>query len=249
VQEFYERHYGPNNAVLTLAGNFDADQAMNLIEHYFGSAERREPPPWKPPPAPSKTRPQRDRVVDQNVRTEALLYGYLIPPMHSPDHYALELLSLVLGDGESSRLHQALVKKLTLAQRASAWTRDFRGPDVLGAMVILSEKAKLKDVERALDAEIARVTKAPPSAAELDRIKRRLRASFVFGMQTNLNRAVQLGEYELYWGDARDIARELERYLAVTPADVQRVAQKYLVSDNRCVVEIAPPAAAEGAKP
>jgi zinc protease len=241
VQEFYARHYGPNNAVLTLAGNFEADQAMGWIERYFGPAERREPPPWKPPPSPEKTRPQRERMTDKNVRTEALLYGYLIPPAHDPDHYALELAALVLADGESSRLHQELVKRLTLAQRASAWTRDYRGPDVFGTMVVLSEKAKLKDVEKAIDAELGKLAQKPPSTTELDRVKRRLRASFVFGMQTNLRRAVELGEYELYWGDARGIARELERYLAVTPADVMRVAAKYLAAGNRCVLEIAPP--------
>jgi len=247
VQEFYARHYGPNNAVLAIAGNFDADLAMEYVERYFGPAEPRQTPPWNPPPTPEKTKPKRERVSDKNVRTEALLYGYMIPPAHTPDHYALEMAALVLADGESSRLHQELVKRLTLAQRASAWTRDYRGPDVFGAMVVLSEKAKLADVQKALDAEIARLTKKAPSQAELDRVKRRLRASFVFGMQTNLRRAVELGEYELYWGDARDISRELERYLAVTPADVQRVAAKYLTDDNRCVLEIAP-AAAEGVK-
>jgi predicted Zn-dependent peptidase len=248
VQEFYQRHYGPNNAVLTLAGNFDLDQAMDMIERYFGPAERREPPPWTPPPAPAQTRPQRERVTDKNVRTEALLYGYLIPPSHTPDHYALEMAALVLGDGESSRLHQELVKRLPLAQRASAYTRDYRGPDVLGAMIVLSEKAKLAQVEKALDGQIERLSKAAPAPAELERIKRRLRASFVFGLQTNLRRAVELGEYEVYWGDARGFARELERYLAVTPADVQRVAAKYLTKNNRCVLEIAPPQTGPGAE-
>jgi len=247
VQDFYQRHYGPNNAVLTLAGNFDPDQAMDMIERYFAPAERREPPPWKPPPTPAQTRPQRERVTDKNVRTEALLYGFMIPPAHTPDHYALEVAALVLGDGESSRLHQELVKRLTLAQRASAWTRDYRGPDVFGAMIVLSEKAKLKDVEKALDGELAKLAKTAPSAAELERVKRRLRASFVFGLQTNLRRAVELGEYELYWGDARGISRELEHYMAITPQDVQRVAAKYLTQGNRVVLEIAPPAA-EGAK-
>ena len=115
VQDFYQRHYGPNNAVLTIAGNFDLDQAMDMVERYFGPAERREPPPWKPPPAPAQTRPQRERVADKNVRTEALLYGFMIPPAHTEDHYALEMAALVLGDGESSRLHQELVKRLSLS--------------------------------------------------------------------------------------------------------------------------------------
>ncbi len=251
VKDFYASHYGPNNAVLTIAGNFDVDQAMGWVERYFGPAEQRKAPPFAPPATPERTRPQRERVIDKNAKTEALLYGFLIPPSHTPDHYALELAALLLGDGESARLHQQLVKKLGLAQRISAYTRDYRGPDAFGLNVILSERAKLGEVEKALDAELATLAKAPPSEAELARVRRRLRASYVFGMQTNMRRAIELGEYELYWGDARGIARELEHYLAVTAADVQRVVAKYLKNDNRCVIEIAPPpgATAPGTPP
>ncbi|HEV8244281.1 MAG TPA: pitrilysin family protein [Polyangiaceae bacterium] len=250
VQDFYARHYGPNNAVLTIAGNFDVDQALGWVERYFSGAEARKPPPYAPPATPAHTRPQRERVEDKNAKTEALLYGWLIPAAHTPDHYALELAALLLGDGESARLHQALVKKLTLAQRTSAYTRDYRGLDVFGANVVLSERAKLGELEKALDAEIAALSKTPPTASELLRVKRRLRASYVFGLQSNMRRAMELGEYELFWGDARGIARELEHYLSVTPADVQRVVAQYLTNSNRCVIEIAPPpGAAKAALP
>lgn len=244
VREFYERYYGPNNAVLSISGNFDIDEAMALVEKYFGPAERREPPPFEPPAPPAQTRPQREQVEDKNVRTEAFLAGYLIPPSRSPDHYALEVLAAVLGDGESSRFYQELVKRKELAQQASAYTRDFRGPDLFGITVVLNDRTKLADAEKAVDAEIAKIQKTPPSTAELERVKRRLRAAYVFGLQTNLRRAVELGEFELYWGDARGIARELERYLAVTPGDVRRVAEKYLVPSNRVVVEVIPAKAA-----
>jgi zinc protease len=245
VQDFYERYYGPNNAVLSIAGNFDVDQAMALVEKYFGPAERREPPKYEPPAAPAQAKPQREKLEDKNARTEAFLAGYLIPPARTPDHYALEMLALVLGDGESSRFYQELVKRQELAQQASAYTRDYRGLDMFGTMVILNDRAKLPEIEKAVDAELEKLKKAPPSAAELDRVKRRLRAAYVFGMQTNLRRATELGEFELFWGDARGIARELERYLAVTPADVKRVAEKYLVPSNRAVVEIVPAATAQ----
>ncbi len=245
VQQFYATHYGPNNAVLTIAGNFDTDQAMGWVERYFGPAERRQVPAFSAPTAPEHTRAQRERVIDKNAKTEALLYGYLIPPSHTPDHYALELAALLLGDGESARLHQELVKKLELAQRISAYTRDYRGPDVFGVNVILSERAKLGEVEKALDAQVAALAKKAPTEAELSRIRTRLRASYVFGMQTNMRRAIELGEYELFWGDARGIARELERYMAVKAADVQRVAAKYLTKENRCVIEIAAPPGAQ----
>jgi zinc protease len=249
VQEFYRSYYGPNNAVLSIAGNFDVDEAMTLVEKYFGPAERREPPKYEPPPVPASAKPQREKVEDKNARTEAFLSGYLIPAARTPDYYALEVIALVLGDGESSRFYQELVKRRDLAQQASAYTRDHRGPSLFGIMVVLNDRAKLGDVEKAVDAEIEKIKKTPPSAAELERVKRRLRASYVFGLQTNLRRATELGEFELFWGDARGIARELERYLAVTPADVKRVAEKYLVPSNRAVVEIVPASAPTLATP
>jgi hypothetical protein len=78
------------------------------------------------------------------------------------------------------------------------------------------------------------------SAAELERVKRRVRAGFVFGLETTLRRAVELGEFELYWGDARGIASELGRYLAVTAADVKAAAAKYLKKERRVVIEVMP---------
>ncbi len=246
VQDFYQRYYGPNNAVLSIAGNFDVDEAMALVEKYFGPAERREPPKYEPPTAPAQAKPQRERVEDKNVRTEALLAGYLIPPARTPI-ITRSRCSRSCSATESSRFYQELVKRQELAQQASAYTRDYRGLDMFGTMVILNDRAKLADVEKAVDAELAKIKKTPPSAAELDRVKRRLRAAYVFGLQTNLRRATELGEFELFWGDARGIARELERYLAVTPADVKRVAEKYLVPSNRAVIEIVPAATAQKA--
>jgi zinc protease len=105
---------------------------------------------------------------------------------------------------------------------------------------VLSEKAKLPEVERALDAELDALAKAPMSAAELERVKRRVRAGFVFGLETTLRRAVELGEFEVYWGDARGIAAELDRYLAVTAAEVQAAVAKYLVKERRVVIEVNP---------
>ena len=85
-----------------------------------------------------------------------------------------------------------------------------------------------------------KLAKQPASAAELDKIKRRIRSSFVFGLQTNLSRATRLGEYESYYGDARLLARELAHYQAVTAEDIQKAVQKYLTNARRQVVEVVP---------
>ena len=114
-------------------------------------------------------------------------------------------------------------------------------------MGVLTEKGKLPDVEAAVEAELARLQKTPPSAAELEKAKRQLRSSFVFGLQTNNGRAIQLGEFEANYSDARLLARELSQYLAVTPEAVQQAAARYLSSERRSLVEVLP--AAKAGKP
>jgi predicted Zn-dependent peptidase len=240
AQEFYARHYVPNNAVVSIVGGFEPDDALVLVERYFGGIPQRPLTSFTAPKALPEPATARETLADSNAKTPGILYGYLIPPARTPEHYALELAATLLGDGESARLYQALVRKRALCQETRAWTRDFRGPDQFGIQVVLSEKAKLPEVERALDAELDALVKAPMSAAELERVKRRVRAGFVFGLETTLRRAVELGEFELYWGDARGLASELERYLAVTAAEVQAAAAKYLVKERRVVIAVNP---------
>lgn len=241
VQEFYDRYYAPNNAALTIAGAFDVDQAMELVQRHFGQLQRRDVPPFtvKTPESYPKATP-RQVVEDRNAATPGILWGYRIPPTRTKDHYALEVVAQLLTDGESSRLYQKLVRERPLLQSVSSGTSDRRGPDQFTLMGVLNQKTKLEEVERAFHAEIERLRQAAPSPAELQRAKARLKHHFVFGLQANSPRAISLGEYEVFYGDARLLTRELAAYLEVTAADVQRVAREYLLPERRFVVEVRP---------
>ena len=246
VKDFHDLHYAPDNAVLTVAGDFEPDQAMALIQRYFAAAERKNPPALVFAPLPETPNTGRATVEDTNARTPGFIFGFMIPPSRTPEHYALEL-ALMLADGESSRLYKKLVHDRAVAERVSAWTDDHKGPDQFSVMAVLTDKGKLPDVEAAVDAELAQLRKTPPSAAELDKAKRQLRSSFVFGLQTNNGRAIQLGEFESYWGDARGLSHELSQYLAVTPEAVQQAVARYLTPERRSLVEVLP--AQKGGKP
>jgi zinc protease len=145
-----------------------------------------------------------------------------------------------LADGDSSRLEKLLVRDKAVAQQVSAWTRDYVGPDELAVTAVLTENAKLPVVEKLVEAELEKLANQPAPAAELAKVKRRIRSSFVFGLQTNLSRATQLGQYESYYGDARLLARELAHYQAVTAEDIQKAAKKYLGAERRQLVEVLP---------
>ncbi len=247
VKDFHDRHYAVDNAVLTIAGDFETDPAMTLVQRYFGPAEKKNPPARVFAAPPERPNTGRERVEDTNARTPGFMFGFLIPASRTPEHYALELAGLILADGESSRLYKTLVHDRAVAERVSASTDDHRGPDQFTVMAVLTDKGQLKDVEAAVDAELTRLGKAPPRPAELEKAKRQLRSSFVFGLQTNLGRAIQLGEFESYWGDARGLSRELSQYLTVTPEAVQQAVARYLIPERRSLVEVLP--APKGGKP
>jgi zinc protease len=215
--------------------------AMKLVQENFGSAPRRKiAPVYAPPAPPEQTAPRRAEVEDTNARTPALLQGWRIPPNRTPEHYALELAGIVLGGDESSRLYQILVRGDGKAQSVGVWTADQRGPDFLTIRTVLSDRAKLPEVERTVNAEIARLAGAGPTAAELEKAKTEVVSSFVFGLESNQHRASELAEYEAYWGDARLLSREVEHYQAVTREEVRDAVAKYLVLARTSTVNVLP---------
>jgi zinc protease len=246
VKTFYDSHYAPKNAVLTVTGDFDRDEAVKLARKYFGDIDKPVPTRATLPEMPTTVTPRKDSVRDANAKTPGFYFGFMIPKTHTPEHYALELAVSLLADGESSRLERLLVRDRAVAQRVSAWTGDYVGADELVVQAVLTEKSKLADVEKLVEAELDKLAKQPAPAAELDKVKRRVRSGFVFGLQTNLSRATRLGEYESYFGDARLLARELGHYQAVTAEDIQQAVKKYLGPERRQLVEVLPaePAAA-----
>jgi predicted Zn-dependent peptidase len=249
VKAFYDRHYAPKNAVLTVAGDFDRDEAVRLAREHFGAIDKPAPARAALSDLPAAVTARKDVVSDANAKTPGFYFGYLIPRARTPEHYALELAVALLADGESSRLERLLVRDKAVAQRVSAWTRDYVGPDELAIMVVLTEKAELSKVQKLVEAELEKLARAPAPATELAKVKRRIRSSFVFGLQTNMSRATRLGEYESYFGDARLLTRELPQYQAVTAEEIQNAVKKYLGTERRQVIEVVPAEAPKGGKP
>ena len=249
VKDFHAHHYGPNNAALVIAGDFEPDEAMAFVHRYFDAVPRVEVPPYQEPAFPEQTSQRTAIVKDLNARTPGVLYGWPVPSKREPDHYALDLAAIVLGDGESSRLHQLLVRDKGLAQSVSASTDGRRGPDLFAIDAKLADKAKVGDVEKAIEAEVKALATRPPGYEEPATAGGRAAAGLVLGLQSNLARAARLGEYEVFFGDAQLLNTEPARYQAVTKEDVQRAAAKYLVSTKRTIVETYPADSAAADKP
>jgi len=244
LRGFHAQYYAPNNAVLAISGDFEPDAATALVKRYFADARRTLAPSYRPPPVEEQTAPRAGSVQDSNARTPGLLWGWRIPENRAAEHYALELATLVLGGGESSRLHQLLVRDKAWAQSVNLWTGDHRGPDILVLQVIMSEQGKTQDVTRSVNQELDKLARSGPSAAELEKAKNQLVSYFLFGLESNMARAQQLANYELFYGDARLLTRELDQYLKVTATELQGAVARYLTAARQNVITVEPGTAA-----
>ncbi|WP_437306141.1 M16 family metallopeptidase [Sorangium sp. So ce388] len=248
ARDFHAAHYGPNRAVLTLAGGFDPGEAMELVHRYFDGIPAVAAAPFKDVPFPEQTSQRTAVVRDSAARAPAILYGWAVPPRSHPDHHALALAAVLLGRGESSRLEALLVGDKAVARSVRVALGGHRGPDLFSIDVRLAEGARVGDVEKLVEGEIRTLATAGPSPAELTKARRLLQSAFVAGLADAGARARALGEHELLFGDAAHLNGELARYFAVTREDVQRVARDHLGPTRRTIVETYYPAT-PGASP
>ena len=245
VQEFFDRWYAPNNAVISIAGDFDSAEALALVSRHFGDIGRRELPEFTMPALEPQTEERRDTIEDQFAQLPAFHLAYHIPPSRTADHYPLELLSMVLGDGQSSRLYQKLVKEEEMCQSIYVGTDDLRGPDLFSVWAIMAAEQNPADAQAVVFEELAAIASEGITERELEKVRNRIRSAFLFGLQSNMSRARNLAEFELYWGSAELLREELDRYLEVDAAAIQRVAGEYFAATNRTVLDVIPASASE----
>ena len=247
VRAFHDRYYAPDNAVLSIAGDFDPAQAMEMVRRHFAMIPARNAPRWSDPGFSGQSEPRAETMTDTLARSAAFHVLWHVPARRTPDHYALEILATVLADGESSRLHQTLVKEREILADISLETDDRRGPELFIAFGVMAGNHTGAEARTVIDETLRSVAQSGITARELDKARNRFRHRFVFGLQSNLARARYLAEFEMYDGNAALLRTELDRYLAVTAADVQRVTREHLLTPNRTVLDVVPPAAnAEG---
>jgi predicted Zn-dependent peptidase len=246
VQEFFDMYYTPSNAVLSIAGDFEVENALALAQKYFGDVPSHPVKPFDVADPAPQTAERKESMLDPLAELPAFHIAYHIPKDREPDHYPLELLAILLGDGESSRLYQKLVKEKEVVQEIEVSTDGRRGPDLVSVWGICAEGHTGEDVRPLVYDEIKSIADKGVSERELEKAKNRMRAEFVFGLEANLSRAMHLAEFETYYGDANLLMGELDRYLAVTGDDIKRVAGQYFAPTNRTVLDVMPPAANGG---
>jgi zinc protease len=243
VTSFFKMYYAPNNAVLTLVGDFNRAEALKKIEKNFGAMSRQPTPPAVDMAEPAQKAERRANVDDALARAPQVDIAFKAVPGNTADFYALQVLSAALQSGQSSRLYQSLVKDKQLVTSVGGFMDEKRGPGALYVSATLKQGGKPADVEAVIYDEIARLQKEGIADWELQKAKNSTRRNFINGLQSSLSRAVSMGQYTVYYGDPNLINLRLDKMNAVTRADVQRVADKYLTAANRTVVITVPKSA------
>jgi len=243
VKAFFRTYYAPNNAVLTLVGDLDTQKTLALVKKYFESIPKQTPPPAVDETEPPQKQEKRTTVEDKLARMPRFDMVYHVPAANTPDSYALTVLGSILSGGESSRLYQKLVKETEVATSAYGMYDGRRGPSLFRFMATPRPGKTLEEVEKAIEDEIARIQKEPPAEAEMRKVRNSYRSNAVSMRESSLSLATQLGQYAVYFNDPNLINTRLDKIMAVTPADVQRVANKYFVQNERTVIYTKPVAA------
>jgi zinc protease len=248
VRAFHATYYRPDNAVLVVAGNFDPAQFDRWVDQYFGPIARPAAAiPRVTAVEPEQREARRYTVYEANTPLPAVLIAFPAPPASDADAAAMEVLDGILSTGESSRLHQSLVYRDRIAAQASSFVDIKQGRGSLAVYAIISGGQSAEAGETALRREIARFRDAPVSAAELAEAKNELLTSALRGRETAEGRASAIAEAVIVDGDARAADRRLARIAAVTPADIQRVARRWLRDEASSAVRYLPEESRAGA--
>ncbi|MBW8303885.1 MAG: insulinase family protein, partial [Brevundimonas sp.] len=235
VRRFHATYYRPDNAVLIVAGNFDQAKLDGWIEQYFaGLTNPAAPLPANNVAEPEPTGPREATFYGANVPLPAVMLAWPTVPYGDPDRAALTVLDGILSTGESSRLYQSLVYEQQIAAQASSSPDFANQAGNLTAYAIMADGKTPGEGVAALRAEVARFRDEPVTGAELAEAKNELVANLLRGREGVDDRANALG-FALMWdGEAAAADREVAALKAVTAADVQRVARRYL-SEQRMI--------------
>jgi predicted Zn-dependent peptidase len=252
VAQFFRTYYAPNNAVLSLVGDFRKEEALALIRKYFESIPRQPEPPSPDLTEPQQKAERRETLTDPLARLPQVQIAYKTTTGGAPDQNALQVLSSILQGGDSSRLYQSLNKEKELVTGVGGYVDERIGVGGFYISASVRPGKSTADVEAAIYEEVSRLVGQPVADWELTKAKNATRSGFLQSIRSAQTRATALGSYTLKYGDARLLNTRLDRINAVTREDVQRVARQYLRAENRTVLITmpagAPAAAKEGAK-
>jgi zinc protease len=235
IAQFFATYYTPDNAVLSIAGDFDPAEARTMVERHFGPIPRG----GVKPPLPDMTLPPTfggmvREVVPDDVVLPRLFVAMRSPVFGSAEYYAASICGAILGLKKGSRLHRVLVRDQQIAAEAQAFTYDLtKGSDLLVLDVTARPETAADQLERAVHAELDRMQRDGVTADEVARAITLIETDLIVSLQSAGDRADKLSLFATYFGDPSLVNVQADRYRAVTVEQVNAFARERLVPDNR----------------
>jgi predicted Zn-dependent peptidase len=244
VSSFFATYYAPNNAVLSIVGDVDPAQARAWVEKYFASIPANPAiPAFAVDPLPMTLGGERRETVEDRVPLPRIYTAFRAPALGDRRLYALEIAAQVVAGGKGSRLHRRLVREGRIAQDVAIFLLAFAsGPSVFTGWATVRPDATIEAVETGLLEELARLATEDVTEDELLRAKALIETDELGSLQRVGERADRFSMFATLLDEPDEINRQLERYLAVTAADVREVCAALLVDDNRVVLTYVPAA-------
>ena len=242
VRDFFRRWYGPNNASLAIAGDFDPREARRLVEKWFGAIPA-SPPPQHRAPQPKPLAEEKRVTIEDNVELPRLYLAWQSPKVFADGDAALDMLGSVLSDGKSARLVKRMVMDERIAQGVSAGQAS---QDLASMFLVVATPKPGQSVERLLaeiDEEIEKLKKEPPTQGELERAVNKAESGAIFSLEPVGGfggRAASLNRYYFETGNPGYFPEDVARYRKVKPEDVRAVADRWLRKDARVVLTVMP---------
>ncbi|MFP4458201.1 MAG: M16 family metallopeptidase [Candidatus Zixiibacteriota bacterium] len=239
IQNFYDEYYHPANMTLAIVGDVDPDEMFDMIDDYFGNIPSKEPVSKLRTEEP-EARTAKTVTLYDNARPFAMI-GYQGPSASDEDFIPTYMMMSILGSGKTSRLWKRLVIEEQTALWAFSYARSSKYPSYLGIHVYPQMDIDSDSLIPIVDEEIQKLIDSPPSQEELDKVRSRYKADFIYDLSSNESMAIQLATHENVNGNWHKLFAKIEKMNGVTPEDIQEMAKKYLDTPYRTVGQLKPP--------
>ena len=240
IREFFRVYYAPNNAVLTIAGDFEETQVRGLVKKYFETIPSQPSPPVVDVSEPEEVSQYRETYYDKLAPSPGFVLGWKIPARRTQQHYALALAGDLLFEGDSSRLYQKLVKGDESVVSIQGGVDERRGPSAWYIFALPKPGEDPAAIREQIFAEIKQLSQSGPTDEEMEKLRNSLCNDTARGRQSTMYRAQRIAEYALYDGDPQLFDSELDLYLKVTAQQIKDAVGRFLDVENRVVLDIIP---------
>jgi len=237
TKKFLKTYYAPNNAVMGIVGDINPQEVIGLIEKYFGDILTQPSPPPVLGQEPEQSGERRVEVI-HNAEPQ-LLIGYHKPTLPSHADFVFDVIDAILSSGRTSRLYKNVVLKKQIATHVSTFgSPGSRYPNLFVFSGTPRHPHTVEELEKAIDEEIEKIKKEPVTKREFQKVINQLEASMIRGLKSNGGMASKLIYYEGVVGDWRYILNHIKELKNITPEDIMKTAQKYLIKSNKTVAFI-----------